>query len=245
VLKTHGPLFPDVAERLGAGDILASSVIRDPREIALSMVDHGLKSRRARRPEFAECHGPLDAIASLDEQIARFRDWSRSRNTLVFNFNEVAFETDAVVANIAKQIGTHADPSEVLAPFRARRNIGEFNHGAARRYREMPESIQAVFLERYESLYREVSFETFGGSAIEHDLRDLRGQRIGPISQYLGKLFRWSRAISRASIRQISKSVVQTGSARTIESEKILFEHKSEELDRCCPIPSSELSQNG
>lgn len=41
VLKTHQGLHPEVARQIDARSLLASASIRDPREIALAMVDHG------------------------------------------------------------------------------------------------------------------------------------------------------------------------------------------------------------
>ena len=54
--------------------MLASVSIRDPREIALAMVDHGLDRDYLRRQaEFTECRTVLDALPSLDNQIANLQ----------------------------------------------------------------------------------------------------------------------------------------------------------------------------
>jgi hypothetical protein len=46
VLKTHALPHPEVGRLITAGSVLASASIRDPREIALSILDHGRRSHR-------------------------------------------------------------------------------------------------------------------------------------------------------------------------------------------------------
>src|SRR5262245_35316182 len=55
VLKTHQRPGPGLSRLIENGEVLASATFRDPREIALSMVDHGERSRRWAIPEFSEC----------------------------------------------------------------------------------------------------------------------------------------------------------------------------------------------
>jgi len=160
VLKTHQVLHPGVAERIEAGAVLASASIRDPREMALAMVDHGRRSRRQGRPEFAECRTVFDTWASIDYQVENMRRWLMPKPVELFLYNAICFETAAVVSRIAAQIGAKIDVSDALRPFRSKRTIGRFNKGAALRYREMPAQEQAAFLERYQSLYAAFCFDT-------------------------------------------------------------------------------------
>jgi hypothetical protein len=160
VLKTHQGLHPGVASRIEAGGLLANVSVRDPREIALSMVDHGRKSARLGLPEFTECRTVRNAWPSLDNQVENLKRWSALKAVEVFLYNEICFETVAVVKRIAAQIGVEIDVKKALRPFRSKRLIGQFNKGAALRYREMPISEQAAFLDRYRNVYETFRFDT-------------------------------------------------------------------------------------
>ncbi len=129
VLKTHQGLHPGVARRIEAGEVLASVSVRDPREVALSMVDHGRKSARRGLTEFSECRTARDAWPSLDHQVANLGRWSALKAAQVFRYNETCFETASVVSRIAAQIGVAVEVSAALAPFRNKRRIGQFNRG--------------------------------------------------------------------------------------------------------------------
>jgi len=135
VLKTHQGLHPEVARQIDARSLLASASIRDPREIALAMVDHGADRAAGGDTEFAECRTVFDAWPSLDNQIANFCRWSELKTLEVFRYNEICFDSATVVARIATQIGVAIDAATVLRPFRGSGRIGQFNKGAALRYR--------------------------------------------------------------------------------------------------------------
>jgi hypothetical protein len=160
VLKTHQGLHAAVARRIEVGELLASVSIRDPREAALSMVDHGRKAKRLGVPEFTECRSVRDAWPSLDRQIRNVGDWSALNGVAVFGYNEICFETASVVSRIAAQIGVAVPVPAVLSRFRNPRRIGQFNRGEALRYREMPVDEQAAFLERYADFYARFRFDT-------------------------------------------------------------------------------------
>ena len=158
VLKTHGVLEPAVAARIEAGTVLASAAIRDPREIALSMIDHGRRSRRWRYAEFSEFVTSADSFASLDEQVRRFRQWAGVAP--IFTYNAICYDTERVVAAVAAQMGVSVEAARVLDPFRSKTGVGQFNKGAALRYREMDPDDQAAFLDRYAALYADIAFDT-------------------------------------------------------------------------------------
>jgi hypothetical protein len=160
VLKTHQAPHPQIAARVCAGEILASASIRDPREVALSMIDHGDRSRRLGHSEFSECCTFEDVLPSIDNQIEKFRSWSALPPVKVFHYNEICFEQKNVVAGIADQLGVVVDVDRVLEPFIDTRLIGEFNKGVPLRYREMPKIQQEIYLLRYAQLYRDYEFHT-------------------------------------------------------------------------------------
>lgn len=188
VLKTHQRAHPEVAELIEKGSIMACASIRDPREIALSMLDHGRRARKEGFAEFSEFHELRDTLESLDFQIDSFRSWAKIGGVKVFTFNEICFETSAVAEAIAQQVGVAVDVATVLKRFRNRGEIGEFNLGAALRYTEMTPEEQSLFLERYSSIYQDYRFDT--PAAVQASLepagqtRRMRGEFAHRITYY-------------------------------------------------------------
>jgi hypothetical protein len=193
VVKTHGDPHPDIAALIEAGDILASASIRDPSEIALSMLDHARRSRRWGYQEFTEFHTMHDTLPSLDEQIARFSTWAAVPNVSVFTYNEICFDTADVIDRLAGQIGVSIRRDDVLNRFRGNRGIGQFNKGAALRYRELPPEQRAVFLLRYADLYGRIAFDTASARLVADRQKHQPLRARGQFWQYFNQLRRLLR----------------------------------------------------
>ena len=193
VLKTHSALPEDVKELIEAGQVLASAVIRDPREIALSMLDHGRRSRRWGQSAFAEYHEIEDTLPSIDAQFERFLTWEGSSRVLVFTFNQVCFETRNTIGRIARQLSMKIDASSVLRPFKQRGGIGQFNKGGALRYHEMDPNTQEIFLKRYAPIYERFGFDTAAAERerLRQARRSLPGR--GELAQSLTNFRRFVR----------------------------------------------------
>ena len=156
VLKTHQRPSAGVAAMIGAGAVKASYAIRDPRELALSMVDHGIRSRRWGIRQFSECVSVRDCVASIDFQMESFALLAGSAGLLVLPYNETCFDTEQAVGRIAAQIGVVADPERVSRTFAAGRMTQQFNRGVPLRYREMSAEDSVFFLDRYRDFYADV-----------------------------------------------------------------------------------------
>jgi hypothetical protein len=190
VLKTHGPPRGDVAALVTAGRVLASASIRDPREIALSMLDHGTRSRRWRNKPFSEFVTVADTLNSLDIQLGCFREWAAAEKVAIFNYNEVCYDSGAVVRAIASQIGVSVDVDGVLGKFRDKGVIGQFSKGKALRYSEMSEADQATFLERYAELYAAHAFDTEKARRVAAEQSSLAMRASGELAQHITTLRR-------------------------------------------------------
>lgn len=160
VLKTHGPPRGQVADLVASGLVLASASIRDPREIALSMIDHGARARRWRNTSFSEFEKLTDTFTALDIQLPFFQEWAAIQRVAVFSYNEICYDTATVIANVADQLKVAVDVDRVLKQFQDKRLIGQFSKGKALRYTEMSPADQALFLDRYAPLYASRSFDT-------------------------------------------------------------------------------------
>jgi hypothetical protein len=156
VVKTHGAPDKRVLEAVARGELYASAVIRDPREIALSLLDHAGRSRSLGIPDFAEFESLTDTFKALDDQFGRRLGlWMQSDNVLLLTYDQIAFDTEAAVGRIIKQLGLSVDVSAVMAALPKRAEVEQFNKGAKKRYEtEMPAETQAMFLERYADVYR-------------------------------------------------------------------------------------------
>jgi hypothetical protein len=190
VLKTHGPPRGDVAKLVAAGTVLASASIRDPREIALSMIDHGTRSRRWRIVPFSEFVTIADTFNAIDIQLGCFREWNATGKVEVFRYNDICYDSAAVVRAIARQIGVEIDVDAVLGQFRDKGSIGQFSKGKALRYTEMSAADQAAFLERYADLYAAFTFDTEAARRVAAEQSSLRLRPTGHLAQRVTNLRR-------------------------------------------------------
>jgi len=155
VIKTHGAPDGRMLEEIGRGNVFGSAVIRDPRDVALSLLDHARRSRIRGDRDFAEIHSLHDTLPLLDEQITRFSQWMRSDGILLIGYNEICFDTAAAAGRIINQLGIGVTQAEVISTLPDRRKIEQFNKGWQKRYAtEMRAATQQIFLERYGDLYR-------------------------------------------------------------------------------------------
>ena len=69
IIKTHGAPDKCLLEAVERRGVFASAVIRDPRDIALSLLDHARRSRELGGGDFAELETVADTFSVIDEQI--------------------------------------------------------------------------------------------------------------------------------------------------------------------------------
>jgi hypothetical protein len=153
VLKTHQLPGADVLAMIARGDLLASATLRDPREIALSMMDHGDRSRRWHIPEFSECAQVEDCLPSIDHQVATLQALCDVPGVEPIAYAAICFDMEAAIARLARQIGVAVDPEAVAEVFADKRMIGQFNKGLPDRFDEMAPEESSAFLARYADFY--------------------------------------------------------------------------------------------
>jgi hypothetical protein len=155
VIKTHGAPDKRLMEAIVRGEIFASAVIRDPREIALSLMDHAKRSRSLHILDFAKIETVSDTFRVLDDVIKRLAKWMESGRVLLLTYEEISFDTESAVRRIIDQVGVSIAPATVIAALPDQRKIEQFNKGVRKRYEtEMPTETQQLFLERYSDFYR-------------------------------------------------------------------------------------------
>ena len=155
VIKTHGAPDQALLDAIERGELFANAIVRDPRDIALSLLDHARRSRAQGGGDFAALETVEDAFSILDEQFDRLRQWMQCGQVLLLTYDEISFDTEAAVRRIVAQLGLSAAPADVVAALPARGKVDQFNKGVRARYeREMPAATQQILLDRYAEIYR-------------------------------------------------------------------------------------------
>ncbi len=165
VVKTHGAPDRAVADAVSSGRIYANAVIRDPREIALSMIEHGDRSRRLGIQDFTEFTTPVQAIPTIKDQLERFKVWAAINKVLIFGYDDVCFSTHDTIVKIASQLGVSVDAQKVAAKFDDKNTILQYNKGIRNRHRELSSSDNKIFLREFSSYYHRGKFVAHGVSA--------------------------------------------------------------------------------
>jgi len=113
-LKTHMRPDPCVVEMIQSGEAIAHACYRDPRDMALSMLDHAQKSRETGGEEFAELTSLAQTFTNIRSQHDSLTAWLRLPNVMPLYFEDIAFNTVKTARRILKQLNLKLDP-EVLA----------------------------------------------------------------------------------------------------------------------------------
>jgi hypothetical protein len=192
VLKSHQRPSPGVMRMIATGEIPTSYAIRDPREIALSMIDHGARSRQQGKRPFSECETFRDCLPSIDFQLEGFERTRAAADALVLPYNLTCFATVRAVSRIAALVGARIDPAKVARVFAAGRLSQEFNKGVPMRHHEMDADVSALFLERYAAFYSTIDLAVeCAQTAAPRPVRAMRLQ--GRLRQEVIEARRWVR----------------------------------------------------
>lgn len=153
VIKTHQLPAPEVLALVAQGAIRATASLRDPREIALSMVDHGARSRSWGIAEFSECTTVYDCWPSLDDQVETLRAWCAIPGVQRIAYNDICFDMRSVILRLAPLLEVRVDPARVEQVFENKLMVGQFNKGVPDRFHEMSALESLRFLDRYAPFY--------------------------------------------------------------------------------------------
>ena len=134
ILKTHTRCDPAVADLFAAGHATGHAVIRDPRDIALSMLDNGRVNREKGRPAFSEIHTVDDAIAAISNQMDTLATWLALPGIRRLRYDTLAFDTVAATQTILDHLGLQYDPLDIATHVLEHEFI-QFNVGRHDRWR--------------------------------------------------------------------------------------------------------------
>ncbi|QHQ34963.1 hypothetical protein [Algicella marina] len=153
VIKTHGRPTPRMVNWIESGEGRGHAIFRDPRDMALSMLDHGRTARERNRPAFAEIHTLEDACKGIANQLDSLTAWLQLPGIAALQYDTLAFQTETAAQHILEQLGLGGNPRRI-----ARRVLRSgktlMNKGIASRYKtEMSPEISAAFLSRFRPFY--------------------------------------------------------------------------------------------
>ena len=144
-IKTHTRPDPPVVRLLEDGLAMAHAVYRDPREMALSMVDHGVRAAAKGREAFTEYKTPQDAIDNLCHQSNSLLAWLSLPNVRPLYYDDIAFNTEKTATMMMDEMGIAAPLGDVIY-MATHQRFTQLNKGIqARHETEMAEDLSATF----------------------------------------------------------------------------------------------------
>jgi hypothetical protein len=187
VIKTHGDVTPAVARLVADGTAQVFASYRDLRDVALSLVDHGTRSRKEGINDFAEFHRPNDTLETLKDQVQRFENWVELCDPLLISYDEISFDTHRTITRIATRLGVTID-ADAIADFYSENKhlIRQFNRGERHRFeQEMDKDASDLFVStfpRYYSTYFPDELSMTIRASVKQDTTALQSKDIHNMS---------------------------------------------------------------
>ncbi|MEW2973760.1 hypothetical protein AB1A96_17740 [Pseudomonas juntendi] len=151
VIKTHGAPCSLAQSLISSGKAFASATLRDPRDISLSMIDHGRRSMMLGIKDFANIKEPSDAIPDIIVQIDRLNSWANQASCLVAPYETLRSSPDHIAKELCKQLKIKENHLEATAAFSDKSKIIQFNSGKENRHKtEMSVEDSQKFLTEFQ-----------------------------------------------------------------------------------------------
>ena len=153
VLKTDKRPSPLIVQALREGRARGHAVYRDPRDMALSLLDAGHQARANGWQAFSEIVTLDDAIAAMRHQSKILREWLNLPGIAAVKYDDVAFRTEATVVAMQEHAGVEADRALVISEVFENR-FTQFNKGVPARHRnEMRSADAARIKDQFKDLF--------------------------------------------------------------------------------------------
>lgn len=156
VLKTHSisNLFSDCTNVFPDSYIFVQH--RDPREIVLSLIDHGNRSRERGIQDFAECLDVDSSLLVVDHAMNSFFSWASKPNAHLISYEQLCFNTKGTILRLKKIYGIdNVDAEKLISKYGDKSLIIQFNKGVRNRWEnEMSDADSMKILDRYSKYYK-------------------------------------------------------------------------------------------
>ena len=151
-LKTHRRPDPCVVKAIQSGEAIAHACYRDPRDMALSMLDHAQQSRETGGAEFSELTSLEQTFTNIRHQHDSLTAWLRLPGVMPLYFEDIAFDTVNTARRILDQLKLKLDPG-VLADVVKTQRFTQKNKALRQRYpKEMDPSLSAAIAKEFAPL---------------------------------------------------------------------------------------------
>jgi hypothetical protein len=115
--KTHQcfpeDMYPWMEQLQAERKIQIAISYRDPRDVCLSLIDHGEKARASGRRGFSKIHDLERAADVVERAIPKFRRWGSLKGSLRLYFETMAFAPDDAIDAIEKALGVTSNHDDV------------------------------------------------------------------------------------------------------------------------------------
>ncbi|MGB0505343.1 MAG: hypothetical protein ACPGGK_04025 [Pikeienuella sp.] len=108
-VKTHCGLWNCVTKGLNQGWLAAHAICRDPRDIALSMLDAGRNDRAWGKRNGIPLTNFDDALAAVRGHADKFEGWAAHPAVLTLDYETLAFNTERAAKLVAEQLRIDID----------------------------------------------------------------------------------------------------------------------------------------
>ncbi len=111
VVKTHAGLTEKIAHEIKAGNIFATIIHRDPRDVILSAIDHGERQRKANEHYrlFAKYVTVENAIPLVKQRCAVTLHWMSSGYVETFNYYNLLTKPETELVRFCQAVGIEPD----------------------------------------------------------------------------------------------------------------------------------------
>jgi DNA-binding MarR family transcriptional regulator len=186
-VKTHVGLSPETVELMNelarTGDAKVHTVVRDPRDVCLSLLDAGAKARQKGKEAFAEVYTLEDASANVVKQLERLRCWGSINGALILDYKQAAFSPEEALIQIEQHLGITCDHAAVIDKV-MNQTFTQKNKGVKDRYiSELSEgdkeTLKRTFGEFITKVCEARDYSWFGRSAMHTPTVDEKGEMEG------------------------------------------------------------------
>ncbi len=153
VIKTHGRPSDIMVRWVQAGEARAHAIFRDPRDMALSLIDHGKRARAKGRPAFSEIHTLEDACNGIANQLDSLSAWLQLPGVRPLQYEYFAFDTEKGAAQILTQLGLEGNPRRIARKVARADKTLRNKATPARHKQELSETESKAILTRFAPFY--------------------------------------------------------------------------------------------
>ncbi len=151
ILKTHSAPPLEICEPMAAGQIKVLASYRDPRDIAVSMMDHAARSRAKNKREFSHIHDLEHAFEIARGELLKFNRWLAFPDVLALTFKMIRSQPRTTISMIADHLGLETDVEALCCNLLKERP--NFNKGVEHRYKtafegKTPQELTRTLIER-------------------------------------------------------------------------------------------------